>query len=161
MRRKDDYSVISTRFKRDPVAFAEVLQVNTNTRNAKIRLLGTNQVVDVNLSNIDPDGVLDDRAWLLVWMATEGSVIPIAKVARKLTDSSIPAITLGDKAGQTKFCVLNSQRQPVWCVDSLGRMTGTLQASTYTVYGVYHGSHRLRCRRYSQCAIFQCWCQQL
>jgi hypothetical protein len=122
---------------RERLSLAEVLQVNTNTRYAKIRILKTNHVVDVNLSSIDPDGVLDDRAWLLVYMAAHGAFIPISKVARKPTDASIPSITLGDKAGETRFRILNSQRQPVWWVDSLGRTTGTQASTVHTSYGVY------------------------
>lgn len=105
---------------------ADVLSVDTQTRRARIRLRSSSHTVQVYLGTIDPDGVLDGRARLLVYVSPYGGIYPLSVIGGdKPVHSSKPGMTLGDSHGATRFVVRNADREEVFSVDSLGRLTWT------------------------------------
>ncbi|MCK9601420.1 MAG: hypothetical protein M0R06_20430, partial [Sphaerochaeta sp.] len=105
---------------------ADVLSVDTQTRRARIRLRSSSHTVQVYLGAIDPDGVLDGRARLLVYVSPYGGIYPLSVIGGdKPVHSSKPGMTLGDSHGATRFVVRNADREEVFSVDSLGRLTWT------------------------------------
>jgi len=119
--RKDPLSVVRGMTNKDLISEADVISVDAMTRSAMVRLRTTSQTIRVSLGSIDPDSVLDSRARILVYLSPFGGISPVGVIQDRPTSASSPAVTLGDKRGKSHFCILNSDREPVWCVDSLGR----------------------------------------
>lgn len=111
---------------------ADVIGVDIQTRRATVRLAGSSHTSSVGLGPIDPDSVLDGRARLLLYLSPYGGIFAVSVIGDKPVSASKPAVTLGDKHGASRWQILDSQRNPVFWIDSLGRVSF---AGSYISYG--------------------------
>jgi hypothetical protein len=131
-RRRDQISVMQDTARQEArLVEGEVLSVDIQTRRATVRLAGTSHTVAVGLGGIDPDSVLDGRGRILVYLSPYGGMYAVSLISDRPTTSAKPAATLGDRHGSSRWQVLNSDREPVFWIDSLGRMSF---AGSYTSY---------------------------
>jgi len=132
MRKDDPLSLVKEMVQEGTLREADVLEVHTETRQATIRLRSTSLTVVAGLGSIDPQLVLNSRSRLLVYVGPLGSVTAVALIQDRPISSSAPGVTLGDIHGATSFNVLNSARDVVFSVNSLGDMS--FPAGTYSTY---------------------------